>query len=41
MGGILPENNKYVDNDERTKTYVLKGGNLRGFFFSLIDDYRE
>jgi hypothetical protein len=23
------------------KTYVLKGGNLHGFFFSLIDDYRE
>ena len=21
--------------------YVVKGGNLRGFFLSLIDDYRE
>ena len=23
------------------KTYVLMGGNLRGFFFSMIDNYRE
>ena len=21
--------------------YVVKGGNLRGFYFSLIDDYHE
>ena len=23
------------------KTYVFKDGNLRGFFFSLVDDYRK
>ena len=26
---------------ENKDNYVVMGGNLRGFFFSLIDDYRE